>query len=223
MIPNASDIVRWRAAAFGLVRFVGVVLAFQHGGSLAMTVVYALDGSLGFGMAYVAPSIAYAVVMFLLALTFVIVPGSWARWLVPSRSSSACPGCRYPLHDLATPQCPECGLELTPEFLPGGAAAPGIPPGDLTMRAKARAMMIPVSRLAGVVLVLVYGFGATMDVLEVFFDGLGYGLDDREGTVAMVYRLAGAALGLFMIFGAERFAHWLAFGLRREPEDAVSG
>lgn len=53
----------------------------------------------------------------LLGAIALLASGPIARAIVPFRAPKLrCPACRYSLANLAAPRCPECGLDLPPEY-----------------------------------------------------------------------------------------------------------
>ncbi|USN99847.1 MAG: hypothetical protein H6810_04070 [Phycisphaeraceae bacterium] len=117
MIPDASEITRRRVTAATVLRLLAItafLIAFIPIGAWIIPGI--IDGDL-FELDYYMYPLVTAVFIFIVAsITWLVSP--WlARLSVPVPRNKVCPACLYRIEGLNTPQCPECGLSLTDEFL----------------------------------------------------------------------------------------------------------
>ncbi|USN99846.1 MAG: hypothetical protein H6810_04065 [Phycisphaeraceae bacterium] len=119
MIPNAAEIARRRVTAtlvFRCFSFIPWLISLVPITFLANTLFnsaqwdYRNDGDM------IMFGIIIAVLLGAGLLIWALAPWA-ARRAIPVPRVNTCPGCRYKLQGLNAPQCPECGLMLTPEYL----------------------------------------------------------------------------------------------------------
>ncbi len=121
MIPNAAEITRRRVTATTVVR----LIAFLPILFLIVPIIQAAniwfnpaDWNFGDDTALIGPLISGVVLILVAAGVWAIAPWS-ARKAIRVPRVNTCPGCHYKIEGLNAPQCPECGLALTPEYLSG--------------------------------------------------------------------------------------------------------
>lgn len=124
MIPNAADIVRWRAIVAVVLR-VAAVFCFPFGFiPIGLWLIEGVaDGDL-LDLYYYAVNIVSGFILIVFPVGLFLTAGLIARLVVPLRIAPACPGCGYSAVALTGSNCPECGLALGPGFVqstPSGA------------------------------------------------------------------------------------------------------
>lgn len=212
MIPSPAEVVRLRATAGAAVRFVGVLCLTWASLGLASQIEWAIRAANSYGGYDVSwTSLAISALFTLMMLTLVAFPRRWAAWMVPFSDATRCPFCRYPMRGLTEPRCPECGLQLSEEFVTG-VPAPG---SALAFRVRVRAAMLPVVRLVGLLLLLIFAIDAITEALGILFTGPSA----VPGFAVTAYHFVATAIGVVMVVRPEPFAHWLVFGRRREPDE----
>ena len=87
------------------------------------------------------------------------------------RRESCCPYCRYPLVDLPTLQCPECGGMLTPECLGQHSARTGVPLDDEAWRVRAAAVVAATVRVICMLAMMITVLVALSIVTNLIFWG----------------------------------------------------
>ena len=131
MVPTPADIARYRHVAAAAVRGVGLLLflyaATRVGFFIWSTsdeVMQALGGGTPrWNVERLVSSVSLQAVLLVFSVFAIGWPRVLARWLVPARVRAACPGCGFDLDGLRSETCPECGLLLGAEFLPGDTKA----------------------------------------------------------------------------------------------------
>ncbi len=119
MIPNAAEITRRRVTAATVLRLFAVFMAqLALIPAFEMLSIWTNPDHWNFGnpSALIIPAIGAAVILSVSAIIWALAPWA-ARRAIRVPRVNTCPGCRYKLQGLNTPQCPECGLTLTPEYL----------------------------------------------------------------------------------------------------------
>jgi hypothetical protein len=147
MLPDASEIVRRRLTAFAVLRVIALVCMLPAVGPLAFLASEALDPRFNRSSFWSDLPASVAVIIVMLLPGFSIWWGArwFARWMVPVHARPRCPRCDYALEGLTEPVCPECGLPLTREFMPGSPPPPPASREDQIVRL--RDTFTPVVRL----------------------------------------------------------------------------
>jgi MFS family permease len=117
MIPDPADIIRRRITATLVFRVVAILVALA---ALVPILIWLAVGivekSLWRADSY-TPAFVVASILFAVATAIWFLAPVSARFALPVPRVLKCPACLYRLQGVNAPQCPECGLTLTPEFL----------------------------------------------------------------------------------------------------------
>ncbi|MEM0983153.1 MAG: hypothetical protein AAGI17_04285 [Planctomycetota bacterium] len=153
MIPDASEIVRRRWAVAIALRVCAIVPLSVGTGMLVWWLSEGImDGDL-LWMGYYGARIIAGGVQVGFALLFLAFAAPLSRLFVPIVKSLRCPNCRYEIAGLVQPGCPECGLELTEEFL-GGHRSPKPSYSPEERRVMLVQTFVPILRIAAAPLLL---------------------------------------------------------------------
>lgn len=111
MIPSAASIVRarfwFRVAVRGIALAWFVVSVREMPGHVVIVVQSQLQGGALSG-GFVLQQVLQLIAAISLPLLLVLFENRLARWIIPT-PKHACPSCGYPLANLKSPVCPECG------------------------------------------------------------------------------------------------------------------
>lgn len=149
MIPDPAEITRRRVTATLVIRVIAVIAALV---SLVPVAVWLAEGiaySNFFAFHYFVANIVGFATILGAAFTLWFVAPPLARLAVPVPRVLKCPACQYRIQGVNAPQCPECGLTLTPEFLNPARGNPPAPPGHDTVLL--RQIMLLVLRVVAIV------------------------------------------------------------------------
>lgn len=117
MIPDPADIIRRRITGTLVIRVVSILVALAAlVPILIWLAVGIVESSLWQAHSYMPAFIVASILSAVAALLWFLAP-LLARFAVPVPRVIKCPACLYRLQGVNAPQCPECGLALTPEFL----------------------------------------------------------------------------------------------------------
>jgi hypothetical protein len=167
MIPSPSEILRRRVTAATVLRIaavgVGMLTLFPLGIWLAEGIA---DGDLLHLRYYTPNFVGAGVIATSSAALWALAPLA-ARLAIPVPRVHTCPGCRYRLQGLHAPQCPECGLPLTPEFM----TTPADPAhrhrrADLVFLRQIAALAIRLASLLAALPVSIYLFNMLMNLIS---------------------------------------------------------
>ncbi len=115
MVPTTTEVARWRAMMIGVLRLLSIVAALS---ALFPTSSWLLEGfrdSDLWDFSYYAPRVVPAFALIVAGLVLGFGSRRLAGVIVTFGKSGLCPKCSYPLESRAR-NCPECGIELSPEF-----------------------------------------------------------------------------------------------------------
>lgn len=159
MIPDPADIIRRRITATLILRVVAVLVALAAlVPILIWLAVGIVEGSLWRADSYMPAFIVASIVSTVAALLWFLAP-LLARFAVPVPRVIKCPACLYRLQGVNAPQCPECGLTLTPEFLnPERHRPPRRAGPDTILLRQVMLLAIRLIALAGTIPSLLYLF-----------------------------------------------------------------
>lgn len=156
MIPNAAEIVRRRVTTATIIRLIAVTTAITNIIPLSQWVAY------GIRRDFFEPWILFpcAVAVALISAAAILL-WSLAPWLsrVAMRVPRVpvCPGCLYKLHGINAPQCPECGLTLTDDFLGAGRKTrPHAPKPETLFLRQIAAVVVRLAALAAAFVLLLF-------------------------------------------------------------------
>lgn len=162
MIPDPAEITRRRVTATLVIRTIAIVIAAV---SLIPVAVWLAEGiSYGnfFALHYFVANIAGFAITLGAAFTLWFVAPPLARLAVPVPRVLKCPACQYRLQGVNAPQCPECGLTLTPEFLnPERGQPPARPGHDTVLLRQIMLLTLRVVAIVGSLPMLLYTLIAT--------------------------------------------------------------
>lgn len=203
MIPNAAEIARRRVTAATVYRFFVVIpLLISLIPIFEMLNIWFNPGHWNHGenLASIGPLIGVALLLGSAAILWALAPWA-ARRAIKVPRVNTCPACRYKLQGLNAPQCPECGLTLTPEYLASDLAPDDREPDTVFLR------QISVMVLRGTALIacipLAVWFAASLVYL--FIDGFRYG-----EVAEYLMQAAISGVGLLVAVGVILFARSLA-------------
>ncbi|MBZ0172902.1 MAG: hypothetical protein K8E66_11015, partial [Phycisphaerales bacterium] len=119
MIPNAAEITRRRVTAATVFRFFVVIpLLISLIPIFEMLSIWLNPEHWNHSevLALISPLIGVTVLLGSVAVIWSLAPWA-ARRAIKVPRVNTCPACQYKLQGLNSPQCSECGLTLTPEYL----------------------------------------------------------------------------------------------------------